>query len=336
MDRQRRARRIAHHGREVRGWDAGDVELAALEHEPRELGIDPELLHDPVEVRALGIVIAGVARQHDALATAPLAEHEGPAPNRLRREVVAELPRALGRHDRREEERELVEEERIGLGELDLDDTRLGRPQPGDVRRAAVDERRRADDAAEILRTLRARPRLEHALDRADGIARRERCAVGEDRLRAEREAIAPAVRRHFPAVCQRRHERRPVVVRDERLEEVLLEEPRARVVPERGVERRHVVRRGQAQYPAPPRTGLALRPLEPVACAPAEEHDARDSDRRADVPERRVHATPSRRRPHAPGARPSPASPYAMKLNVSTAYSTAAPGNSISHGATR
>ena len=305
--------RVAEDRREVGGRNARDVDLVAQELEPGELAVHARRFDDAVEEGPVGAAIARVPRQHDALAAPPLAQHERAAADRLVGEVVAERARAFGRDDRGEEQRELVEEEMIGRRELDRERRRVERAKPRDVRRRAVDELGGADDAAVVLGALRARLRIEDALQAADGVPGGERRAVREHEVRQQLEAVRALVGTHRPAFGERRHDPALVVVGHERLEEVLLEGPRARVVAEGGVERRDVVGRGD------PEDAAALRALR--AFRPRERRVAEARRRRHGEHERHEHGRerPSPRRRHRT-ALPRSASPYAIRLNARTA----------------
>ena len=142
--------------------------------QPGELAVHAGGLDDAVEERAIGAAVARVPSEDRALAAPPFAEHERAAPDRLVGEVVAERARACRRDHGREEERELVEEEMIGRVERDRERRRVEGDEPVDVCRRAVDERGGAVDAAVVLGALRARTRVEHALEAADDLGRGE------------------------------------------------------------------------------------------------------------------------------------------------------------------
>src|SRR5439155_15232085 len=127
----------------------------------------------------------------------------------------------------------------------------------------------------------------------------------------------------HLPGLGELRHDGRPLVVVDERIEEHLLEGPRARVVADRGVEGVHVLGRAEPERPARPRhlVGPGGRPGW-----------------------RRVERHGTRRQENAGGEQPCPhprrsprrsIKPYPTRLKPITASDTATPGSTTSQGAT-
>src|SRR5439155_3235536 len=170
---------------------------------------------------------------------------------------------ALGRlavDDRGERHGELVEEEWIDRGQIELDAVGRGGADAAHALRLAGDVVLRALDAVEELGALGVDGGSEQALERVfdvrggHGPAGRERDVV------ADGEADVAAVGADRPGLGQLGHDVRPRVVVDQGVEDHLLEAPGDRVVALRRIERARVLARGLAEYPTLPRRLVAVR----------------------------------------------------------------------------
>jgi hypothetical protein len=188
--------------------------------------------------------------QYQALAADPLVELERTAADDVAREVLAPSLGHLARHRGSERHRELMDEDRIGLGQPEDHREGIGRFDSGDVRRLTGDKIRRAHQSAVVLRALRAEGRAKHALDRIFEVGAGYRTAVAEARVAAQMEGEQARVGRHFPGEREVRHQvDAGVAVAHQRIENHLLELPRRGIVTGHRVERRRVVGRGNPQH---------------------------------------------------------------------------------------
>ena len=252
---------VGPHALVLGGWNAREIELAALVLEPGELRADADRLLDAVEIGPPGTKIIRIPRELEPLPVRPFLQHERPGTDRIAGEVVvADSLDRIPVDDGRERHRELVEEQRIDFRQAELHAVRRRRADAAHLGRLSGDVILGTLDAVEELRSLRMDRRLQQPLHGVLDVRRGERAPGAEADVVPQREGHEPSVVAHGPRLGELGHDRGPRVVVDERVEQHLLDRPRHGVVPARRVERARILGRGAAQHPARPRRPGAVR----------------------------------------------------------------------------
>ena len=252
---------VGPHALVLGGWNAREIELAALVLEPGELRADADRLLDAVEIRAPGTKIIRIPREPEPLPVCPLLQDERPRADGVAGEIV--VPDALDRlpvDDGGEHHGELVEEERIDLRQAEFQAVRRQRADAAHLGRLSGDVILGTLDAVEELRSLRMDRRLQQPLHGVLDVRRGERAPGAEADVVPQREGHEPSVVAHGPRLGELGHDRGPRVVVDERVEQHLLDRPRDGVVAARRVEGAWILGRGAAQHPTRPRRPAAVR----------------------------------------------------------------------------
>ncbi len=271
MQRQRAEVRRLHHIQKLGRRNSRNVDRAGLELEPLQIVASADFLDYRVQVGNALDEVVRILHQHQSLAADPLGELERAAADHVAGEILAPSLDHLVRHCRRKRHRELLHEDRIGPVQTKNDRPWIGRRDTADLACMTRLKFRRARYLAKIFHPLRARRRIEHALDFVLEVGGGYRPAVGEAGVAAQVKREDPRVGRLVPPRRDLGHQvDAAVAVTHQRVENHLLEGPRGGVIAGGRVERRHVVLHGEMEHLRAGRKARRRRRSRPAAASGA------------------------------------------------------------------